>query len=386
MLTPYLEQLIHEGKAEYRETAIGGSGVGTIPVQPNERVVITDFIWNPFTDVDFSDFGTLDYLPVVTIEVQIEAPGVISPGDFLELYDLLVLQGDMLVTEVVGNLVTGVVGSGDFFTGNNFIDVTSAAVGQVLNILPANIIVPGNELVDITSGAHGIVQSNTATGHIGYSPGTLVIRQLNGLFSDLDLLSTVNFFPEVVAVQTGAISIITDVLTVLALAVESCLHTIRFRSKQVEAVWNFRDIPFPTFFPSGGDFFFAGISFPDPLQVHCYIFCPETVQIDIFKFSPEGNVFTQGNPTAKSAEPIVPNGYRDAVANPPVLDIQTGQGATIRPLGGTREDFASTARTKFQFVDDIGDLTELSVPTSMVSFPLVNIGYVVLRQPASPII
>jgi len=51
MITPELEKLILNGNAEYYTYSIGGSGLATIPINPNaEFIVVTDFIWNPFHD------------------------------------------------------------------------------------------------------------------------------------------------------------------------------------------------------------------------------------------------------------------------------------------------------------------------------------------------
>jgi len=124
-----------------------------------------------------------------------------------------------------------------------------------------------------------------------------------------------------------------------------------------------------------------GFSFAPPVQIHTYLWFKQTVQIDIWKFSPTGNVFTQGNPPAEANEPPVPNGYEAAIANPPVLNILSGQGANIRPLGSSRENGITVARKKFEFIDDIGNLTELNLPVGNNSFPLVNIGYVIINKP-----
>lgn len=55
MITPKLEQLIHEGKAQYKTFVVGLSGVSVLPIKPGNYIVITDFIYNPFTDVPEAD-------------------------------------------------------------------------------------------------------------------------------------------------------------------------------------------------------------------------------------------------------------------------------------------------------------------------------------------
>lgn len=51
MITPHLEKLIWEGKADSFSYAIGGSGVGIIPFPKGARaIIVTDFLWHPFTD------------------------------------------------------------------------------------------------------------------------------------------------------------------------------------------------------------------------------------------------------------------------------------------------------------------------------------------------
>lgn len=379
MLSQELEKLIRDGKARYKSYAVGGSGVGTIPVQANEKIVITDFTWFPFCDVDISSVGTLEYFPVVTLAIQIIAPGVVAPGDSLDVYLLLVNIGTLIVTDVTGNLVTGYVISGDVLGGDNFIDTTSMGIGQIISITP-KIIVPGDELFDLNNGNHALVQANSAAGNIGYSPGTLTLRRIFGGFFNNDFLTTIGFFPDPAAVQNGSLNIEPNIAGIITEALASSIHHLRFKSEGVEAVFNFRDIPAPIIQTLDGEDTLVAFSFPDPIQIHTYIECPQTVQIDIWKFSPSGNVFTQTQPAKEAGEPAVPNGYDQAVANPPVTNILTGQGATIIPLGTSRDPGAVGPRQHNQFYDDIGDLTELALPLNNQSFPLVNIGYVLIND------
>jgi len=50
MITPYLEQLIWEGKAITRSWAIGGGGVSRIPVTKNTFIIIYGITFHPFLD------------------------------------------------------------------------------------------------------------------------------------------------------------------------------------------------------------------------------------------------------------------------------------------------------------------------------------------------
>jgi len=50
MLTTGLERAIQKGMAFYKTFALGGSGVGTIPVSKNKFIVIIDFTYFPFVD------------------------------------------------------------------------------------------------------------------------------------------------------------------------------------------------------------------------------------------------------------------------------------------------------------------------------------------------
>lgn len=52
MITTYLEKLIHSGLAKYNTFVFGTGGVGQIPVEPGSSIVITDFIYFNFCDVD----------------------------------------------------------------------------------------------------------------------------------------------------------------------------------------------------------------------------------------------------------------------------------------------------------------------------------------------
>jgi hypothetical protein len=50
MITPYLEKLIHEGKARWKHWTCGGGGVMTLPVQQDSYIVIEKFTFSPFLD------------------------------------------------------------------------------------------------------------------------------------------------------------------------------------------------------------------------------------------------------------------------------------------------------------------------------------------------
>lgn len=53
MITPGLENLILQGFAKYKTYSVGGSGVATIQCPKSALfIVLVDFIWNPFADVD----------------------------------------------------------------------------------------------------------------------------------------------------------------------------------------------------------------------------------------------------------------------------------------------------------------------------------------------
>jgi hypothetical protein len=50
MITPYLEKLIHEGKARWKHWTVGIGGVMTLPVQQDCFIVIEKFTFSPFLD------------------------------------------------------------------------------------------------------------------------------------------------------------------------------------------------------------------------------------------------------------------------------------------------------------------------------------------------
>ncbi len=390
MITPYLEELIHGGRAEYRRMALGGSGVGTIPIQPNERLVITDFIWNAFSDQRpvAEDYAAV-YRPIVGLNYNADFPGNI--GDDIQALDLLNVQiglGRIVDIDFLLMIAYVSVSSGDFSTIVSYHDVTFGSDVPVdsITITP---FAPIEMLVDIDSLAVAIINNDSPNATPGASPGILTISNVVGNFNPGDVITGDTSGANAILVgelipDPGSISISATVTE----AVRNCIHTLRFRSKNKQAHFNLKDMPAIEFLISGEEqvsdvnwFFFAPI-----IQLDTYLFFAETVQVDIFKFSPTGNVFTTGNPTPYSQEPTVPNGYRDAVAHPPVLQITTGQGAVISALGKSREQVPSVARSKDQFVDDVGDLTELRPPFNNNSFPLVNVGYVVLFQPEKPIV
>lgn len=60
MLTDNLIKLIHEGKAEFKNYALGGSGVGFLQVPKNHYIVITNFVYNHFIDTALSHINTID--------------------------------------------------------------------------------------------------------------------------------------------------------------------------------------------------------------------------------------------------------------------------------------------------------------------------------------
>lgn len=51
MITPHLENLIHKGEAQFKTFVVACSGVSVLPVPKGCYIVITDIIYNPFTDV-----------------------------------------------------------------------------------------------------------------------------------------------------------------------------------------------------------------------------------------------------------------------------------------------------------------------------------------------
>lgn len=505
MLTPYLEQLIHEGKAEYKEFAIGGSGVGTIPVQTSEKVVIIDFTWNPFCDQFLlAETYTFNYFPIVLIEFESpEDPDDYHVGDTVQALDAGLSPiglGRIISIDIVAGQMYVQIVSGDFSTIAQLNDLTTGVPFTFVSIT-TTLFTPVEGLLDLDSGQTATLITNTPFATDGFSPGQMVVSALSGPFAD---------FHTFVGTTSGAIAIENgnpvaqlgiNIPATVAAAIANSIHHLRFRSKGVEAIFNFRDIPTPILLNSaptatvdvvggtggaggdggggggggaggsgaggggGGDALspgtggtggaaatagtggtpnglpgddsadggdgtngdvsgggnggvgspggaggdggegavgepgteataevtvdveqaFVGFELPDPIQIHTYILCQQTVQIDIWKFSPSGNVFNNaivfgGSTPAKANEPDVPNGYANAVANPPILRIDTGQGAFIWNLGDSRQNIAGLPRNKDQFVDDIGDLTELNQPFNNESFPLVNIGYVLIRN------
>jgi len=68
MITPGLEALILEGKAEYISYATGGSGVATIPFPKRASLMyVVDFLWMPFNDVQ----NTIDETDPVRLNQRI---------------------------------------------------------------------------------------------------------------------------------------------------------------------------------------------------------------------------------------------------------------------------------------------------------------------------
>lgn len=383
MLTPYLEKLIHEKKAAYREFPIGGSGVGTIPVQTNHEVVITDFTWNPFCDVPTEVIlqGTIQYAPIIRVD-YVPGVGVPQVGDTLNLFNAgAVLIGTAFILQVFAGTLTLAVTGGDATTLDNYVDTTHAGSGSAIIIFSQAFTIP-ETLVNQSEFGEADLLADAPIGAPGLSPGVLTVELPTGSFLPNDEL--IGLISGAQALQTGALTpaSFAPPVDAIPLLMANSIHHLRFKSKGIEAIYNFRDTVEPILVVPVGqiDMVVAGYRMGDPIQVHTYIYCSQTVQIDIWKFSPSGNTFTQGNPPAISDEPAVPNGYTNAVANPPVLNILTGEGARIRPLGGSREQVANTPRTKDQFNDDIGNLTELNLPINNLSFPLVNIGYVEIYE------
>ena len=58
MLTPHLENLIHEGKALYKTAVLGVGVVSTIVVPDNSYAVITDILYYPYLDNNKPPYGT----------------------------------------------------------------------------------------------------------------------------------------------------------------------------------------------------------------------------------------------------------------------------------------------------------------------------------------
>lgn len=54
MLSPILEQLVLEGKAEFKTMQTGGSAMATVPCLQGKMIVIVGFIWHGFTDEDIN--------------------------------------------------------------------------------------------------------------------------------------------------------------------------------------------------------------------------------------------------------------------------------------------------------------------------------------------
>jgi len=69
MITPKLEQLIWEGKANFKMFNLGGSGVGTIPLDPSTFAVITDIYCYGFDNFG-EDLEEKDKLLVHTLHLE----------------------------------------------------------------------------------------------------------------------------------------------------------------------------------------------------------------------------------------------------------------------------------------------------------------------------
>src|SRR6266446_489374 len=380
MLTHYLERLIHEGKASYREQAIGGSGVSTIPVSTHEKVIITDFTWFPFCEVStvFS-VAFVDYAPIVRLDFSnIGGNPTISVGNILTLQTVLSVPiGTGQVVSVTGGLFVAIT-AGDVSTIGKFLNVTTGGVFNA-GIIAFQAFAPVEGLLDTTTLATATINSDTPTATAGKSPGTLKLGGPVGVISNGNFITGTTSGANAL-LTTGLYNTTVNVSGTLTNAIASSIHHVRFKSKGVVAVFNFRDLISGVLTVGGDTPTIAGWILPDPTVVNTYIVCEETVQIDIWKFSPSGNTFNNatvfGGMPAKSKEPEEPNGYTGAAVNPAILQIVTAQGATIWELSDARQDITGAARNKDQFVDDIGALTELNQPTNNESFPLVNVGYV----------
>lgn len=382
MLTPYLEQLIQDGKAEYREYAIGGSGVGTIPVQTNQEVIITDFVWNPFTDaVNLDTTAQVNYAPIVLINVVfVSGPtNVISVGDSLTIKNagLAVIATAIVLDKLSATRFHAAILTGDISTMTNLIDLTTGGLFNT-GAITFTAFTPPEGLLDTNTLTTGSITADAPSGAAGKSPGVLTISNNTGAINNGDHITGTTSGAN--AITTSALfNEVVNVNKTITSFMQKAIHHLRFRSKGMESTFNFRDTVKPIL---GADGSLLGIHLGDPIQVHTYLWFRDTVQIDIFKFSPSGNVFVQGNPLPVANEPNVPNGYRAAIANPPVLRITTGQAAIIVPLGNARDIIApGTARWKNEFIDDIGNLTELDLPPNNLAFPLVNISYVLITNP-----
>lgn len=63
MITPILENMILSGKARYKTFSTGGSGVATIQCPKNSLyIIVVDFIWHPFADLNLETEANWDTL------------------------------------------------------------------------------------------------------------------------------------------------------------------------------------------------------------------------------------------------------------------------------------------------------------------------------------
>ena len=68
MLYTGLERAIQSGIASYKTFAVGGSGVGTIPVPKNKFIIIIDFDWFSFTDA--ADLSPEELMTRIVYQVE----------------------------------------------------------------------------------------------------------------------------------------------------------------------------------------------------------------------------------------------------------------------------------------------------------------------------
>lgn len=64
MLTPYLETLIHQGKAIYKTAVVGAGAASAVVIPNNTYAVLTDLLYYPYMDNEGVNYGTPDNIDI----------------------------------------------------------------------------------------------------------------------------------------------------------------------------------------------------------------------------------------------------------------------------------------------------------------------------------
>ena len=170
-------------------------------------------------------------------------------------------------------------------------------------------------------------------------------------------------------------------------ALANCAHHLRFKSASDSYMYNLRS-PFKMEFFDGIDYLVPNDSETsyDTYQVHT-----TDVHIDIWRLADFKTwLLSVAKLANKTAEPAGPMGY-GTVNNTPSwnvvrqIDLSGAGNAEYIPYG-QKQDIALNPGWREQFFSDIDNTTLLFppdtvAPDGIITFPIVNIGFVLVKQP-----